>query len=75
MYMRLFRVSLQNMTTWRMSRFSREGRRRVLDMDVGTATYCHGIVYITVNRCSKLEKKTYFPVFLLTGFVGFDGEF
>jgi len=27
------------------------------------------------NWCSKLEKKSYFPVFLLTGFVGFDGKF
>eukprot|EP01102_Stenamoeba_stenopodia_P019563 TRINITY_DN7425_c0_g3_i1.p1 TRINITY_DN7425_c0_g3~~TRINITY_DN7425_c0_g3_i1.p1 ORF type:complete len:640 (-),score=180.49 TRINITY_DN7425_c0_g3_i1:176-2095(-) len=27
------------------------------------------------NWCSKIEKKAYFPVFLLTGFVGFDGEF
>lgn len=26
------------------------------------------------NWCSSLEKKRYFPVFLLTGFVGFDGE-
>nr|CAG8467603.1 14730_t:CDS:10 [Entrophospora candida]CAG8469270.1 10638_t:CDS:10 [Entrophospora candida] len=26
------------------------------------------------NWCSQIEKKTYFPVFLLTGFVGFDGE-
>lgn len=26
------------------------------------------------NWCSKIEKKPYFPVFLLTGFVGFDGE-
>ncbi|KAJ8086986.1 hypothetical protein PM082_005811 [Marasmius tenuissimus] len=26
------------------------------------------------NWCSNLEKKRYFPVFLLTGFVGFDGE-
>ncbi|CAG8536330.1 7519_t:CDS:10 [Gigaspora rosea] len=26
------------------------------------------------NWCSLIEKKTYFPVFLLTGFVGFDGE-
>lgn len=27
------------------------------------------------NWCSKIEKKSYFPVFLLTGFIGFDGEF
>ncbi|KAL0490091.1 hypothetical protein AKO1_006746 [Acrasis kona] len=27
------------------------------------------------NWCSKIEKKSYYPVFLLTGFVGFDGEF
>ncbi|KAJ7246544.1 hypothetical protein B0H12DRAFT_1126079 [Mycena haematopus] len=26
------------------------------------------------NWCSNLEKKRYFPVFLLTGFTGFDGE-
>jgi hypothetical protein len=26
------------------------------------------------NWCSSLEKKRYFPVFLLCGFVGFDGE-
>jgi hypothetical protein len=26
------------------------------------------------NWCSSLEKKRYFPMFLLTGFVGFDGE-
>ncbi|CAG8511710.1 14188_t:CDS:2 [Cetraspora pellucida] len=26
------------------------------------------------NWCSLIEKKAYFPVFLLTGFVGFDGE-
>jgi len=26
------------------------------------------------NWCASLEKKRYFPVFLLTGFVGFDGE-
>ncbi|PPQ63131.1 hypothetical protein CVT24_005771 [Panaeolus cyanescens] len=26
------------------------------------------------NWCSSLEKKRYFPVFLLAGFVGFDGE-
>ncbi|KIY52316.1 hypothetical protein FISHEDRAFT_70004 [Fistulina hepatica ATCC 64428] len=26
------------------------------------------------NWCSSLEKKRYFPLFLLTGFVGFDGE-
>ncbi|KAI6146096.1 hypothetical protein BKA82DRAFT_6677 [Pisolithus tinctorius] len=26
------------------------------------------------NWCAQLEKKRYFPVFLLTGFVGFDGE-
>eukprot|EP00842_Homolaphlyctis_polyrhiza_P003835 jgi/Hompol1/4452/HPOL_000214-RA len=27
------------------------------------------------NWCSMLEKKRYFPVFLLTGFNGFDGQF
>jgi len=27
------------------------------------------------NWCSKIEKKAYFPVFLLTGFKGFDGRF
>jgi len=26
------------------------------------------------NWCSQLEKKSFFPVFLLTGFVGFDGK-
>ncbi|KAJ3531814.1 hypothetical protein NM688_g7519 [Phlebia brevispora] len=26
------------------------------------------------NWCSSLEKKRYFPVFLLTGFIGFDGD-
>ncbi|KAF8841602.1 hypothetical protein BDN67DRAFT_901195 [Paxillus ammoniavirescens] len=26
------------------------------------------------NWCAQLEKKRYFPVFLLTGFIGFDGE-
>lgn len=26
------------------------------------------------NWCSSLEKKTYYPLFLLTGFVGFDGQ-
>ena len=26
------------------------------------------------NWCSTLEKKRYFHIFLLTGFVGFDGE-
>ncbi|KAG0236150.1 hypothetical protein BGW42_004034 [Actinomortierella wolfii] len=26
------------------------------------------------NWCSQIEKKPYFPIFLLTGFVGFDGE-
>ncbi|KZT71502.1 hypothetical protein DAEQUDRAFT_665907 [Daedalea quercina L-15889] len=26
------------------------------------------------NWCSELEKKRFFPVFLLTGFIGFDGE-
>lgn len=26
------------------------------------------------NWCSSLEKKRYFPVFLLSGFIGFDGE-
>ncbi|GAW83484.1 conserved protein, unknown function [Plasmodium gonderi] len=27
------------------------------------------------NWCSKIEKKSFFPIFLLTGFVGFDGSF
>ncbi|KAL3129857.1 hypothetical protein CHM_1g1550 [Cryptosporidium hominis] len=27
------------------------------------------------NWCSNIEKKPYFPIFLLTGFVGFDGKF
>eukprot|EP00736_Rhodelphis_marinus_P011276 Rmarinus@m.25064 len=27
------------------------------------------------NWCSKIEKKTYFYLFLLTGFIGFDGDF
>ena len=27
------------------------------------------------NWCSKLEKKTYYPIFLFAGFVGFDGDF
>ncbi|KAH7816103.1 putative adenylosuccinate lyase [Monocercomonoides exilis] len=27
------------------------------------------------NWCSKIEKKRFFPVFLLCGFVGFDGQF
>lgn len=27
------------------------------------------------NWCHSIEKKEYFPIFLLTGFVGFDGEF
>jgi hypothetical protein len=27
------------------------------------------------NWCSKIEKKPYYPLFLLTGFVGFDGQF
>eukprot|EP01125_Pyxidicula_operculata_P002135 TRINITY_DN12075_c0_g1_i1.p1 TRINITY_DN12075_c0_g1~~TRINITY_DN12075_c0_g1_i1.p1 ORF type:complete len:503 (-),score=59.46 TRINITY_DN12075_c0_g1_i1:24-1469(-) len=27
------------------------------------------------NWCSKIEKKPYYPVFLLTGFYGFDGSF
>eukprot|EP01126_Amoeba_proteus_P044459 TRINITY_DN4941_c0_g2_i5.p1 TRINITY_DN4941_c0_g2~~TRINITY_DN4941_c0_g2_i5.p1 ORF type:complete len:168 (-),score=35.23 TRINITY_DN4941_c0_g2_i5:244-747(-) len=27
------------------------------------------------NWCSKIEKKEYYPVFLLTGFYGFDGNF
>ncbi|KIM46468.1 hypothetical protein M413DRAFT_64978 [Hebeloma cylindrosporum] len=26
------------------------------------------------NWCSSLEKKRYFPIFLLSGFIGFDGE-
>jgi hypothetical protein len=27
------------------------------------------------NWCSQLEKKEYYHIFLLTGFMGFDGEF
>lgn len=27
------------------------------------------------NWCSKIEKKSYYPLFLLTGFTGFDGNF
>lgn len=27
------------------------------------------------NWCSKIETKKYFPIFLLTGFMGFDGQF
>lgn len=27
------------------------------------------------NWCSQLEKKSFYPVFLLTGFVGFDGKY
>jgi len=27
------------------------------------------------NWCSRIEKKKYYPVFLLSGFVGFDGDF
>lgn len=27
------------------------------------------------NWCSKLEKKKYYPLFKMAGFVGFDGEF
>jgi hypothetical protein len=27
------------------------------------------------NWCSKLEKKVYYPVFMLAGFQGFDGDF
>ncbi len=27
------------------------------------------------NWCSRLEKKSYYPVFLLAGFQGFDGDF
>ena len=27
------------------------------------------------NWCSKLEKKSYYPLFQLTGFTGFDGNF
>eukprot|EP00127_Corallochytrium_limacisporum_P007178 Clim_evm51s243 gene=Clim_evmTU51s243 len=27
------------------------------------------------NWCSKLEKKSFFPIFLLSGFIGFDGKF
>ena len=27
------------------------------------------------NWCSRIEKKTYYPLFMLTGFTGFDGDF
>lgn len=27
------------------------------------------------NWCSQLEKKAFYPVFLLSGFMGFDGKF
>jgi hypothetical protein len=27
------------------------------------------------NWCSKLEKKSFYPVFMLAGFQGFDGDF
>merc|ERR1712080_68138 len=27
------------------------------------------------NWCSKLEQKSFYPIFLLTGFVGFDGKY
>ena len=27
------------------------------------------------NWCSKLEKKAFYPVFMLAGFQGFDGDF
>lgn len=27
------------------------------------------------NWCSLVEKKSYFHIFLLTGFIGFDGQF
>ena len=27
------------------------------------------------NWCSKLEKKKIYPLFLLTGFIGFNGDF
>jgi len=27
------------------------------------------------NWCARIEKKKYYPVFLLSGFVGFDGDF
>jgi hypothetical protein len=27
------------------------------------------------NWCSKLEKKSYYPIFMLSGFQGFDGDF
>lgn len=27
------------------------------------------------NWCSKIEKKPYYPLFLLSGFQGFDGSF
>lgn len=27
------------------------------------------------NWCSQLPKKSYYPIFKLTGFIGFDGEF
>ena len=27
------------------------------------------------NWCSKISKKSFYPVFLLSGFIGFDGDF
>jgi len=27
------------------------------------------------NWCSKLDKKPYYPIFKITGFLGFDGDF
>mmetsp|Transcript_24156 Transcript_24156/g.26823 ORF Transcript_24156/g.26823 Transcript_24156/m.26823 type:complete len:506 (+) Transcript_24156:94-1611(+) len=27
------------------------------------------------NWCAKIEKKSYYPVFLMSGFIGFDGDF
>jgi hypothetical protein len=27
------------------------------------------------NWCSKIDKKHYYPIFKLTGFIGFDGDF
>lgn len=31
------------------------------------------IFYLFILGCSQIEKKKFFPVFLLTGFTGFDG--
>jgi hypothetical protein len=36
---------------------------------------CLAHVFFSSLGCAQIEKKPYFPVFLLTGFVGFDGKF